>query len=148
MINEELIFIDVDLVTQKAVFEFLAKTVVEKQIATDRIAVYDALKKRESEGTTGMMDGFAIPHAKSDVITQPAIVVIKLQQGIDWDSMDGQPTQYIIAMFIPTAESGSTHLKVLSQVARMLMKSAFKEAFIATDSKEALANLISEKLEA
>lgn len=148
MVNEDFIFIDLDLKTQGEVFDFLAKTVVEKQVANDISEVHNALKKRESEGTTGMMDGFAIPHAKSDAITQPAIVVIKLQQGIDWDSMDGQPTQYIISMFIPTAESGSTHLKVLSQVARMLIKSEFKEAFIETDSKEALAQLISDKLEA
>lgn len=148
MVNEELIFIDLDLTTQADVFDFLAETTVARQIATNKKDVQSALKKREEEGTTGMMDGFAIPHAKSDAITKPAILVIKLKQGIEWDSMDGQPTQYIIAMFIPTAESGSTHLKVLSQVARMLMKSDFKEEFVATDSPIALATLISEKLEA
>lgn len=148
MVNEELIFIDLDLTTQADVFDFLSETTVARQIATNKKDVKSALKKREEEGTTGMMDGFAIPHAKSDAITKPAILVIKLKQGIEWDSMDGQPTQYIIAMFIPTAESGSTHLKVLSQVARMLMKSDFKEEFVATDSPVALATLISEKLEA
>lgn len=147
MINEELIFVDLDIADQTGVFEFLAKTIVEKQFANDEAAVYAALEKRESEGTTGMMDGFAIPHAKSEKIIKPAIIVIKLRKGIEWDSMDGQPTRYVLAMFIPTAESGSTHLKILSQVARMLMKSEFKDAFIATDSVSELAGLLSEKLE-
>lgn len=147
MVNEKLIFIDLDLATQSDVFDFLSETTVANKIATNKNDVYLSLNKREEEGTTGMMDGFAIPHAKSDAITKPAIIVIKLKQGIEWDSMDGLPTQYIIAMFIPTAESGSTHLKVLSQVARMLMKSDFKDEFVTTDSPAALATLISEKLE-
>ncbi|MBO1306219.1 PTS sugar transporter subunit IIA [Enterococcus sp. 669A] len=147
MVNEELIFVDLDLKDQEAVFNFLAQTIVEKGYATDATAVYDALKKREAEGTTGMMDGFAIPHAKSDAIQQPAIIVIKLKSAIDWDSLDGKPTQNIIAMFIPTAEGGTTHLKVLSQVARMLMQEDFKNQFAQTNSTNQLAQLIASKLE-
>lgn len=147
MITEELIFTDLGLQTQEEVFQFLAKIAEEKAIASNQIAVYKGLKERENEGTTGMMDGFAIPHVKSDAVNHPAIIVAKLQQGIEWDSMDGQSTKYVIAMFIPTVESGETHLRILSQVARMLMKSEFKEAFIATNSRSALAAMIAEKLE-
>ncbi|EOH93197.1 fructose PTS transporter subunit IIA [Enterococcus pallens] len=147
MLNEELIFTDLALPDQEATFQFLAKTIVEKKLANNEQAVYDALKKREAEGTTGMMDGFAIPHAKSDAISQPAIIVIKLKAGINWDSLDGKPTKYVIALFIPVAEGGTTHLKVLSQVARMLMKEEFKTQFIETNSSQALAQLISSQLE-
>lgn len=147
MINEELIYIDLALPDQEATFHFLAKTVVEKGFANSEQAVYAALKKREAEGTTGMMDGFAIPHAKSEAIGQPAIIVIKLKEGINWDSLDGKPTNYVIAMFIPVAEGGTTHLKVLSRVARMLMKEEFKTQFIRTNSSKELAKLISSHLE-
>lgn len=147
MINEELIFTDLALPDQEATFQFLAKTIVEKGLADNEHAVYAALKKREAEGTTGMMDGFAIPHAKSDAVSQPAIIVIKLKEGINWDSLDGKPTNYVIAMFIPVAEGGTTHLKVLSQVARMLMKEEFKTQFISTNSSKELAQLISSHLE-
>lgn len=147
MLNEELIFTDLTLPDQEATFQFLAKTIVEQKLANNEQAVYDALKKREAEGTTGMMDGFAIPHAKSDAISQPAIIVIKLKAGINWDSLDGKPTKYVIALFIPVAEGGTTHLKVLSQVARMLMKEEFKTQFIETNSSQALAQLISSQLE-
>lgn len=147
MLNEDLIFTDLALPDQEATFQFLAKTIVEQKLANNEQAVYDALKKREAEGTTGMMDGFAIPHAKSDAISQPAIIVIKLKAGINWDSLDGKPTKYVIALFIPVAEGGTTHLKVLSQVARMLMKEEFKTQFIETNSSQALAQLISSQLE-
>lgn len=147
MLNEELIFTDLALPDQEATFQFLAKTIVEQKLANNEQAVYDALKKREAEGTTGMMDGFAIPHAKSDAISQPAIIVIKLKAGINWDSLDGKPTKYVIALFIPIAEGGTTHLKVLSQVARMLMKEEFKTQFIETNSSQGLAQLISSQLE-
>lgn len=147
MIQEELIFTDLALPDQEAVFQFLAKTIVEKGLAGSERAVYEALTEREAEGTTGMMDGFAIPHAKSYAVNQPAILVIKLKEGIHWDSLDGKPTSYVIALFIPVTEGGTTHLKVLSQVARMLMKEDFKTQFIQTTSSQELAQLISSQLE-
>lgn len=147
MINEELVFIDMSLKSQTEVFHFLAQASVEKGVSTNEKQVYDALIKREAEGTTGMMDGFAIPYAKSNAVIKPAIIIIKLTKGIDWDSLDGKATQYIITLFIPTDESGITHLKVLSQVARMLMKEEFKAQFIQSRSKEDLNRLISNKIE-
>lgn len=147
MINEELVFVDQALSNQKDVFNFLAQVITNEGLATDEAQVHAALEKRESEGTTGMMDGFAIPHAKSSAIAKPAIVVMKLKAGIEWGSLDGKQTQYIITLFIPENESGDTHLKILSQVARMLLKEEFKEQFIQTNSSSELTNLISRQLE-
>lgn len=146
MLNEELVFINEDLNTQAEVFEFLSKKIVEAGYAVDMTLVYEALRHRELEGATGMMDGFAIPHAKSDSIIKASLIVIKLKNGIDWDSMDGKKAEYIISMFIPTEEEGTTHLKILSQIARMLMRSEFKKEFIETNTKKELVELISSHL--
>lgn len=79
--------------------------------------------------------------------------ILKVQQGgtireaIDWDSLDGQKIHTIIAMFIPENEAGSTHLTILSQVARMLMKEDFKKAIQATTSKTALLQVMNQYLE-
>lgn len=147
MISEALIFIDLDLRTQKEVFEFLAELSVKQHFSVNQDAVFRGLNERENEGTTGMMDGFAIPHAKSDCIIYPAVVVIKLSKGIEWHSMDGQAIQFIFALFIPAAKRGAAHLKLLSQVAKMLMKKDFKDAFIASHSKAEVASLISQIME-
>lgn len=112
---------------QQEVFNFLAERVATTGRATDKAEVRAALEKREAEGTTGMMDGFAIPHAKSEAITQACIVITSLVEPVEWDAMDGKPIDFVVALFIPEEEQGTTHLKVLSQVARMLMKEEVKK---------------------
>lgn len=51
-----------------------------------------------------MMDGFAIPHAKSAAIIKPSVMIVSFTEGVDWDSLDGQPIRYAIALFIPEAK--------------------------------------------
>lgn len=85
----------------------------------------NAFLAREAEGTTGMMEGFAIPHAKSDAITEAAVIVVKDDSGVTgWDTMDGAPVNVAIALLIPGAQAGTTHLKILSKVAEALMDEA------------------------
>ncbi|AUT05926.1 Protein-N(pi)-phosphohistidine--sugar phosphotransferase [Streptococcus parauberis] len=129
MINKNLICVDVDMPLKKDVFAYLAGLVVENGYADDTDQVYKSLLSREEEGTTGMMDGFAIPHAKSQAVIKPGIAVLKLKNGVEWESMDGKLIDSVIALFIPETEVGSTHLTYLSKIARILMKNDFKYDF-------------------
>lgn len=147
MVDKEMVFIDLSFSNKEDVLKFLAETVVDKNFSTDKEAVYSALLNRENEGTTGLMDGFAIPHAKSDSIVGFTIVILKLIKGINWDSLDGELTRYIIAMFIPANESEASHVKTLSHTARMLMLSDYKDAFISANTKKELAELFQKNLE-
>lgn len=102
--------------------------------------------ERENEGTTGMMDGFAIPHAKDQSIGEPSILIVTLEQGIEWNSLDGQLINFVIALFIPDSEAGTTHLKLLSAVARLLMRNEVTEQLKAAKSKTEIATLLNEKI--
>lgn len=129
MIDKNLICVHVDMPLKKDVFAYLAGLVVENGYADDTDQVYKSLLSREEEGTTGMMDGFAIPHAKSQAVIKPGIAVLKLKNGVEWESMDGKLIDSVIALFIPETEVGSTHLTYLSKDARILMKNDFKYDF-------------------
>ncbi|MEK5288905.1 fructose PTS transporter subunit IIA [Streptococcus sp. FSL R7-0212] len=129
MIDKNLICVDVDMPLKKDVFAYLAGLVVENGYADDTDQVYKSLLSREEEGTTGMMDGFAIPHAKSQAVIKPGIAVLKLKNGVEWESMDGKLIDSVIALFIPETEVGSTHPTYLSKIARILMKNDFKYDF-------------------
>ena len=146
MIDESLIKIALTLESQEDVFHYLSELVVKEGYAKKASEVLKALKDREAEGSTGMMDGFAIPHAKSNTITKPGVAIVKLAAGINWESMDGKPTKYIVALFIPETEAGTTHLKLLSQLARLLMKDDFKKAFEAAQTHSELKALLEDKL--
>ncbi|MTB63577.1 PTS fructose transporter subunit IIA [Streptococcus sp. zg-86] len=142
MICQELIQVHQTFQTQDEVFDYLARLVTQEGYATDVKQVVEALCEREAQSTTGMMDGYAIPHAKSPAILKPAIVVLTLEEGIDWHSLDGQATRYILALFIPETEAGSTHLTLLSQLARLLMRREFKHQFEAAKTSQDLKNLL------
>lgn len=93
-----------------------------------------------------MMDGFAIPHAKDQSIKEPSILIVTLDQGIEWNSMDGQRINFVIALFIPDSEAGTTHLKLLSAVARLLMRNEVTEQLKVAQTKTEIATLLNEKI--
>ncbi|MFT8187348.1 fructose PTS transporter subunit IIA [Streptococcus agalactiae] len=147
MIDKNLIRVDVDMPLKKDVFAYLAGLVVENDYADDTDQVYKSLLSREEEGTTGMMDGFAIPHAKSQAVIKPGIAVLKLKNGVEWESMDGKLIDSVIALFIPDTEVGSTHLTYLSKIARILMKNDFKNDFKEAHEIEEIETVFNKYLE-
>ena len=146
IIQEEKIFLNQTMTTKEKVFEFLARQAKGLAISEDEQQVYKKLVERENEGTTGMMDGFAIPHAKDQSISEPSIIIVTLAEGIEWNSLDGQSINFVITLFIPDSEAGTTHLKLLSAVARLLMRNEVTEKLKTAQTKTEIATLLNEKI--
>ena len=91
---------------------FLSEKAVELGITDDVESTLEAFKNREAEGTTGMMGGFAIPHCKSDIVKQAAVMVVKFSGEVAWSSMDNAPIKCAIALLIPAAQAGDVHLQL------------------------------------
>ncbi len=126
-VKVENVFVAEDFASRDEALSFVSNQAVKAGIANDADAVMNAFLAREAEGTTGMMEGFAIPHAKSDAITEAAVIVVKDDSGVTgWDTMDGAPVNVAIALLIPGAQAGTTHLKILSKVAEALMDEDFR----------------------
>ena len=126
---------------------FLSEKAVELGITDDVESTLEAFKNREAEGTTGMMEGFAIPHAKSDAITEAAVIVVKDESGVTgWDTMDGAPVNVAIALLIPGAQAGTTHLKILSKVAEALMDEDFRATVKGSTDAAEIAKTINARL--
>lgn len=104
--------------------------------------LYEAFMKREEQGTTGLVDGYAIPHAQSPAVNRPAVVIFKLNNELDWESMDGKPTNFIFGILVPSEQKGTSHLKILSEIAKMLTKKAAKDQLSAANSKESIMKVI------
>ncbi len=141
------VFLDNPAKNVDEALEFLSKKSVELGIADDEQAVLDAFKAREAEGTTGMMSGFAIPHAKSAAVKQAAVMVVKFAGDVEWESMDDKPIVVAIALLVPGAEAGTTHLQLLSKVAVMLMDEGFKSDVLGAADEASIAERINAKLD-
>ena len=141
------VFCDQKVDGRDAALSFIAERAVSAGIADDSAALYAAFLKREAEGTTGMVDGFAIPHAKTDAVKAATVMVLKAPEGIaSWETLDGAPVTCAIALLVPESEAGSAHLQILSKVATALTDEAFRAACKAEDDPAKVAGLINERL--
>lgn len=141
------VFCDQKVDGRDAALSFIAECAVSAGIADDSTALYAAFLKREAEGTTGMVDGFAIPHAKTDTVKAASVMVLKAPAGIAfWEILDGAPVTCAIALLVPESEAGSAHLQILSKVATALTDEAFHAACKAEDDPAKVAGLINERL--
>ena len=141
------VYLDNPATNVDEVLEFLAKKAVELGITEDEAAVLAAFKAREAEGTTGMMAGFAIPHCKSLAVNGASVIVVKFAGDVEWKSMDDVPVRVAIALLVPDNKAGTTYLRMLSQLAVMLMQEEFRERVLATNDPEELAAIVNEGFE-
>ena len=116
--------VGVDVTSRNDALKYLADFAVKNQLANDSDAVYDSYLKREKEGSTGMTDGFAIPHAQSAAIAKSSMIVLKLKEPIDWQSLDGKKIDTVISFLIPETDSNA-HLQYLSNTAKLLTHEDF-----------------------
>lgn len=146
-VKVENVFVAEDFASRDEALSFVSNQAVKAGIAGDADAVMNAFLAREAEGTTGMMEGFAIPHAKSDAITEAAVIVVKDESGVTgWDTMDGAPVNVAIALLIPGAQAGTTHLKILSKVAEALMDQDFRATVKGSTDAAEIAKTINARL--
>ena len=141
------VFLDCSAATRDEALELAASKAVELGATSDAAALLEGLKAREAEGSTGMMGGFAIPHCKSALVSDPCIVVLRFSEPVEWQAMDKAPVDCAIALFIPDGELGTEHLRILSKRAASLMHEDFWHAIKGAADADAVVAAINEGLE-
>lgn len=99
--------------------------------------------KREEESTTGIGEGIAIPHCKSDAVNKPALAAMVLPDGVDYASLDGEPVHLLFLIAAPNSES-NVHLEVLARLSELLMDESFKDKLVGAKSVEEFLRVIDE----
>ena len=121
---------------------------VDLMDATGRLNDKEEYKKavlaRESLSTTGIGDNIAIPHAKTTAVKEPGLSAMILTDGIDYDSLDGEPAKLFFMIAAPEGEN-NLHLDVLARLSMMLMDPEFKDMLINAKSVDEFLNLIDSK---
>ncbi len=96
---------------------------------------------REEESTTGIGDGIAIPHCKSDAVSRPGLAAMVVPAGVGFDALDGQPVNLIFLIAAPDTED-NVHLDVLSKLSMLLMDEAFTAGLQNANSVDAFLQVI------
>ncbi|KXG73698.1 PTS sugar transporter subunit IIA [Thermotalea metallivorans] len=120
LLKRELMILDLQAQNKREVIEELITPLVDQGIVTDKENFIKTVMEREKQVSTGIGMGIAIPHGKSKDVQEPSIVFGKSKKGIDYESLDGQPSYIFFLIAVPEGSS-SEHLRVLSQLSRKLM---------------------------
>ena len=116
LLSADRIFTDADISSKKKLLEFVAEQASE-QLSLPKKIIFNKLLERERLGSTGLGHGFAVPHARLDIIDQAYAYFLKLKTPVNYDAMDQLPVDLIFVLFIPEA-STDEHLQILAQLAR------------------------------
>ncbi|MFC6352896.1 fructose-specific PTS transporter subunit EIIC [Rothia nasimurium] len=145
LITADLISLDENLGESRFdVIEHLAGAVVGAGRATDFETLYAAARAREEKTDTGIPGGIAIPHCRSEAVTEPTLAMARPNPAVDFGAKDG-PADLIFFIAAP-ADGDEAHLKILSQMARSLMKKSFTAALREAKTADEVVVLVEEAL--
>ncbi|MEW6556351.1 MAG: PTS sugar transporter subunit IIA [Elusimicrobiota bacterium] len=130
--------------TKKEVVTELVEILAKKKLVKNIDKTVEAIMKRESTGSTGIGQGVAIPHAKSEDITKIVASLGLSKTGIDFDSLDGEPV-YIIFLMVAPPESISEHLQAIAKISRLLKDKFFRQSLRDAQTPQEVIKIIKEE---
>lgn len=125
LINQENIVMNLDAKTENEAIRKLSDKLFENAYISNADGFYTDVLKRESYTTTGIGNGIAIPHGKSDYVNESTVIFAKTNNGIEWHSLDGSKVRIIFLMAVNPNDKGKEHLQVLAKIASKLMDDNF-----------------------
>ena len=127
--------------TKRGVIEEIAAAMVSAGQFTNRAAVVQALLAREEKMSTGMQNGIAIPHGKTDAVEQLVAAVAIHRTGVDFAAMDGKPSHIFIITLSPENRAGP-HIQFLAEISKVLSRPELREKLLKAATTDEILNLL------
>jgi fructose-specific phosphotransferase system IIA component len=140
--SEKQIKLNLKCNTKEEVITELAQLLLEQgKINSVEVYLNDVLQ-REKEDSTGIGQGIAIPHGKSDGVNEASIAIGRCND-IEWGSLDDKPVKFVILIAVPKSGANRDHLMILAKIAERLMDKEFTSGLLQAKSELEIYNLIS-----
>ncbi|MFJ7022852.1 fructose-specific PTS transporter subunit EIIC [Streptomyces sp. NPDC101117] len=124
-----------------AIREMAALLACSGRVVDEDELVATALR-REEQGTTGLGEEIAIPHAKTDAVSAPVVGFARSDEGVEWDSPDGTKARLVFMIAVPEAAAGDEHLRILALLSRKLTDAGFRERLLAAPDEAAVVEVL------
>ncbi len=141
LFTEELMISELKAATKLEAIEEMVEQLNLSGKLINKSAYLEAVLHREAEYSTGIGMGVAIPHGKSSGVKSPALVFARSQAGIDFESMDGEPTYLLFLVAVPES-ANDEHLKILGLLSRKLMHQDVRQKLMEAVSYEEVIDII------
>lgn len=142
LIEDNYIFLNEDYKSKQELLSFIAAKAEELNICDTKEGVLEDLLAREAEFSTGLQDGFAIPHARSSHVKKVSVFFIRNKSVLDWETLDDSEVHYLFALLVPKENEGNIHLQMISKLATCLLEDDFKDKIKSTSDKSELKDYI------
>jgi fructose-specific phosphotransferase system IIA component len=145
LIDEKIVKIPLTSQYKPEVIRELVNILMDAKTIDSADEVLEAIRKREEKSSTGLEDGIAVPHAKTNKVKTLAMAIGISPRGIDFDSMDGKPSQLFFMLLAPLDQSGP-HLEALAEIAKLARSRTFCQTLINAKSAREVVNIFNEEL--
>ncbi|MGE5178061.1 MAG: PTS sugar transporter subunit IIA [Bacteroidota bacterium] len=127
-----------------SVLEELSDALVAAKVARSSEAMLDALRRREALGSTGIGKGIAVPHARSTLVSERALLVARSTKGVDFDALDGRPVHLCFLIVAPPLERDPIYLKLVAEIVRATRLARTRQKLIDAPDFAALRGILVE----
>ena len=144
--EKEDVLLNVNVADKESLLKKISEYAEEIGFTNDPEGLLGSFKKREEEYSTGLQDGFAIPHAKSEAVERVGIIYVRLEKPIEWKTYDNKPVTDVFALMVPPKNAGNTHLKMLANLSTALLEDDFKQNLKTLNDSQEIAKYIRKKI--
>ena len=142
LLKKEGIALGVKVDSKDAAIDYLIDLHAKSGNITDKAEFKKGILAREESGSTGVGEGIAIPHSKNAAVKQPGLVAMTVPDGVDYDSLDGQPANLFFMIAAPE-KGADVHLEVLSRLSMLLMDENFRAELLAAKNADQFLDICS-----
>ena len=127
LLNKKVMLLDLQATTKEAVIDEMINSLVDNGVVTDFDVFKAGIMAREAQTSTGLGDGIAMPHSKNAAVKEATVLFAKSNKGVDYESLDGQPTDLFFFMIAAPEGANDTHLAALAELSKYLMQDGFAD---------------------
>ena len=142
LLKKEGIALGVKVDSKDAAIDYLIDLHAKSGNITDKAEFKKGILAREESGSTGVGEGIAIPHSKNAAVKQPGLAAMTVPDGVDYDSLDGQPANLFFMIAAPE-KGADVHLEVLSRLSMLLMNENFRAELLAAKNADQFLDICS-----
>ena len=146
MLSENCINLDLKGTNKSQIIDELVEILSAAGKLNDKDEYKKEILKRESQSSTGLEEGIAIPHAKTSAVKVPSIAFGLSKAGVDYDSLDGEPSKLFFMIAAP-ANASDTHIEVLSKLTTTLLDDGVRERLLNAASPKEVIEILSTDME-
>ncbi|MFD3617765.1 fructose-specific PTS transporter subunit EIIC [Streptomyces sp. NPDC058676] len=143
-LTEQTVKVALDARDKEAAIREMAGLLARSGKVADGDELVRTALRREEQGTTGLGEEIAIPHAKTDAVSAPVVGFARSVEGVEWGSLDGTKAKLVFMIAVPEAAAGDEHLRILALLSRKLMDAGFRERLTAAADEAAVLGVLAE----